>query len=94
MAGFGVIRRSKAEARLGPLYAASPDIAGALVAALAGRLAVRDVALDVPEINKPAVALAADLGLKPSFETARMYTGPDPLIDRAGLFGVTSFELG
>jgi hypothetical protein len=40
------------------------------------------------------VALAADLGLKPSFETARMYTGPDPLIDRAGLFGVTSFELG
>jgi hypothetical protein len=33
-------------------------------------------------------------GLKPSFGTARMYTGADPTIDLAGLFGVTSFELG
>jgi len=32
--------------------------------------------------------------LKPVFETARMYTGPDPAIDLAKLFGVTTFELG
>ena len=42
----------------------------------------------------PAKRLAEQLGLKPAFETARMYTGPDPAFDRAGLFGVTSFELG
>ena len=94
LAGFGVIRRSKAAARVGPLYAASPAIAAALLAALATRIAASEVALDVPEINRPAVALAAALGLKPSFETARMYTGPDPKIDTGGLFGVTSFELG
>ena len=32
--------------------------------------------------------------MKPSFETARMYTGANPEVDYAGLFGVTSFELG
>ena len=48
----------------------------------------------MPDFNEPAIALAEQLGLKPAFETARMYTGPDPAIDRAGLFGVTSLELG
>jgi hypothetical protein len=28
------------------------------------------------------------------FETARMYNGPAPIINRRGVFGVTSFELG
>lgn len=94
LVGFGVIRRAKAAGRIGLLYAASPDIAALLLAALGARLAASEVALDVPDMNKPAIALAADLGLKPSFETARMYTGPDPTIDRAGLFGVASFEFG
>lgn len=94
LVGFGVIRRSKAAAKIGPLYAESPAIAAALVGALAARIAASEVALDVAEINRHAPTLAADLGLKPAFETARMYTGPDPVIDRAGLFGVASFELG
>jgi len=94
LAGFGVIRRSKAAAKIGPLYAASPAIATALVGALAAHIGASEMALDTPEINEQATALAANLGLKPSFETARMYTGPDPVIDQAGLFGVASFELG
>jgi Acetyltransferase (GNAT) domain len=52
------------------------------------------VAVDVPDFHQPAKQLAEQLGLKPAFETARMYTGPDPAFDRAGLFGVTSLELG
>ena len=48
----------------------------------------------MPDFNKPGVALVEAAGLKPSFETARMYTGADPEIDYAGLFGVASFELG
>jgi hypothetical protein len=32
--------------------------------------------------------------MQPVFETARMYTGPDPDIDLQTVFGVTSFELG
>jgi hypothetical protein len=52
------------------------------------------VALDVPETNAKAVHLAESLGMVPAFETARMYTGAEPEIDAAGLFGVTTFELG
>ena len=52
------------------------------------------MAIDVPDINKPGVALVERAGMKPSFETARMYTGANPALDYAGLFGVTSFELG
>ena len=36
----------------------------------------------------------APLSLTPMFETARMYTGPDPPIELPKLFGVTTFELG
>ncbi|MFK0258305.1 acetyltransferase [Streptomyces sp. NPDC090445] len=52
------------------------------------------VVIDAPDVNRPAVRLAEQLGLTPSFETARMYTGAPPHIDRVGLFGITSLELG
>jgi hypothetical protein len=52
------------------------------------------VAIDVPDIITAAVRLAERLGLEPSFETARMYTGPAPEIDQSGLYGITSLELG
>ena len=38
--------------------------------------------------------LAEQIGLRPAFETARMYTGAQPAIDRGGLFGVAGVELG
>jgi len=41
-----------------------------------------------------ALALARRHGMQPVYETARMYTGPDPDIDLQTVFGVTSFELG
>jgi hypothetical protein len=98
IAGFGVIRAGAGSSRIGPLYAASPVIASALVSALGQAMpndaAGTPVALDVPEINKAAVALASDLGLKPAFATARMYTGADPAVEVAGFYSVTSFELG
>ena len=46
------------------------------------------------EINPAAPKLAQSLGLAPIFETARMYTGPDPVVDLSGLYAVTSLELG
>ena len=94
LVGFAVIRVCHIGSRIGPLYACSPEIASALVSALAARLGVTTIAVDVPSINKPAVRWAEQIGLKPAFETARMYTGPDPTVDHAGIFGVTSFELG
>lgn len=92
--GLAVIRTCRAASRVGPLYAASPDIAAALVAALAAKTGATSVAIDIPDRNKPAVRLAEQMGLRPAFETARMYTGADPEVEYAGLYGVTSLELG
>ena len=50
--------------------------------------------VDVPEANPGAKSFLAALSLSPVFETARMYTGPEPAIDLPKLFGVTTFELG
>ena len=94
LAGFAVMRSCRTTSRVGPLFAESPDIAEALVSALADRTGATALAIDVPDINKPGVALVERAGMKPSFETARMYTGANPDLDYAGLFGVTSFELG
>lgn len=94
LAGFAVMRACQAASRVGPLFVDSPDIAAALVSALARETGATAIAIDIPDINKPAVALAEKAGLKPSFETARMYTAASPDIDHAGLYGVTSLELG
>lgn len=50
--------------------------------------------LDVPETRPEAVALAIRHGMRPMFETARMYTGPAPEISLERTYGITSFELG
>ncbi|WP_421996347.1 GNAT family N-acetyltransferase [Reyranella sp.] len=92
--GFAVMRACPAASRVGPLFADASEIAEALVAGLARDMKAGAVAIDIPDLNKLAVALAEKAGLKPSFETARMYTGDDPVIDYGGLFGVTSLELG
>ncbi|MBW5483889.1 GNAT family N-acetyltransferase [Streptomyces bambusae] len=92
--GLGVVRPSSAAARVGPLYAASPQVAAALLRRLAAHVPGGAVAVDVPDANPAAGALMAELGLVPTFETARMYTGPAPRLDLAALYGVTSLELG
>jgi hypothetical protein len=94
LAGFGVIRACRASSRIGPLYADDPGIAATLVSALATKMNARTVALDIPDRNQTATEMARRIGLTPSFETARMYTGADPAVDTAGLFAVTSLELG
>lgn len=94
IAGFGVIRAAVAASRIGPLYAASPIIASALVTALAESMPGKPVAIDMPDFNQAGTRLAEEIGLTPAFETARMYTGGQPAIDRGGLFGVASLELG
>jgi hypothetical protein len=94
LVGLGVMRNCRTGARIGPLYAETPDIASALFSATAAALGAAAVAVDIAGVNKGAVAWAEGLGLRPSFETARMYTGPDPAIDSTGLYGVASFELG
>jgi GNAT superfamily N-acetyltransferase len=94
LAGYGVVRRCRAGHKIGPLFADDAEAAEALFRSLAARAADEPLFLDVPEINAEAKALVARHGMTPVFETARMYTGPDPAIALDRVFGVTSFELG
>ncbi|MFI6144069.1 GNAT family N-acetyltransferase [Streptomyces sp. NPDC051109] len=92
--GLGVIRPCSGASRIGPLYASTPAVAAALLHRLAEHTRDGAVAVDVPDANPAATALLASLGLAPSFEAARMYTGSAPEVELAGLYGVTSLELG
>ena len=68
--------------------------AEAIFLGLTSKVAGAPVYLDVPEVNAPAVELARRHGMSVVFETARMYTGADPPLDLAKVWGVTTFELG
>jgi GNAT superfamily N-acetyltransferase len=94
LAAWGVIRPSREGFRIGPLVADDRAAAEAVFDALIAAVGDADVYLDLPEPNQEAQALAQSRGLKPVFETARMYTGKvrDVAIQR--IFGVTTFELG
>lgn len=94
LAAWGVIRPCRTGYKIGPLVAERRDDAEAVVLALLRASGETEVFLDVPAINSEAVALAESLGLRPVFETARMYTGPIPPLRIERVFGVTTFELG
>jgi hypothetical protein len=94
LAGWGVIRPCRNGRKIGPLVADDRASAEAVLSALLARAGGGEIFLDVPAVNRDAVALAEDLGLAPVFETARMYTGAIPPLRLERLFGVTTFELG
>ena len=68
--------------------------AEAVLSALSAAIGGGEIFLDVPGVNRDAVALAQGFGLTPVFETARMYTGAIPPLRTERVFGVTTFELG
>ncbi|MCW5772617.1 MAG: GNAT family N-acetyltransferase [Rhodospirillaceae bacterium] len=92
--GLGAIRACRDGFKIGPLFADDERTAEELLLALAARAEGGTVFFDTPEPNTPAVRLAERHGLAPVFETARMYTGDSPMLDLAGTYGVTTFELG
>ncbi|MFC3572176.1 GNAT family N-acetyltransferase [Streptomyces yaanensis] len=94
LSGYAVIRPARDSLRIGPLFADTAEDAEALFAASAAEAAGKEIAIDVPEPNTAAVALAERAGLTPSFETARMYTGPVRPFAEERVYGVTTLELG
>ncbi len=92
--GYGVIRACRDGAKIGPLFAGDADRADLLFRRLAASMPGVELALDTPEPNAAAIALATRYGLAPSFETARMYRGPAPDLPMPKVFGITTFELG
>jgi hypothetical protein len=95
LTGYTVIRRCREGWKIGPLVADNVVVAGRLYdAAIAHAPPGDDVFVDIPEANPAAASFRSGLELTPVFETARMYTGPDPAIQLPRMFGVTTFELG
>lgn len=93
--GFGLVRPCGTGAKIGPLFARTPEAAAALYDGLTSSLPVGSTFyLDIPEPNKEARALVARHGLREVFATARMYTGEPPSLRLDWVYGVTTFELG
>lgn len=90
--GYGVLRECSSGWKIGGLSAIDDGTAAALVRHLAA-FADGDVFIDVPAARQQFIDLLLDSGLRPGFETTRMYLAqPIPLAPE--LFGVTTLELG
>ncbi|MEW5837498.1 MAG: GNAT family N-acetyltransferase [Pseudomonadota bacterium] len=95
LVAYGVIRACHEGYKIGPLNAESKDLALELFSALTAKIpSDATFYLDVPEPNAAAIAIAESHGMRPCFETARMYTGAAPDLPLHKIFGITSFELG
>lgn len=90
--GYGVMRKCRSGWKIGALTAVDDATAVALVQHL-GSSAEGDLHIDVPAARQRFIDMLVDAGLRPGFETTRMYLGrPFPLAPE--LFGVTTLELG
>ncbi len=95
LSGYGVIRPAQDGFKIGPLFADTSQLAQSLFDGLRAYVPEgASIVLDTPELNAAAVAIAERHGMKPVFETARMYTSRAPALPLERIFGVTSFELG
>ena len=95
ISGYGTIRPCRTGYKVGPLFAEDPLTAQSLFKNLCAEIPKGiEVSLDVPDANKHGLAIAQDYGLKPVFETARMYRGQIPKLPLSKIFGITTFELG
>ncbi|WP_329457225.1 GNAT family N-acetyltransferase [Streptomyces sp. NBC_01497] len=93
--GYGVIRPARSGHRVGPLFADTPEDAGALLDALLAHADPdSDVVVDVPEGHAAARSLVEARGLVPGSYTVRMYAGEAPPTPAGRVFGGTSLELG
>ena len=70
LAAWGVIRPCRTGRKIGPLIADDRSAAEAVFAALVAGAGGGEIFLDVPSVNRDAVALAQAHGLVPVFETA------------------------
>lgn len=92
--GYGTIRACRAGFKIGPLFCDTETGADLIFRKLAASAGGSEVFLDIPEPNTSAKALCDRYNLRPVFETARMYRGPDPGLPLPRIYGITTFELG
>lgn len=94
LVGYAVLRPCQQGYKIGPLFADNESIALKLFHGLTSNITGEKFYIDVPELNKPAIAIAEKHAMHMVFETARMYTKNSPSLLIEKIFGVTTFELG
>jgi hypothetical protein len=94
LAAWGVIRPCRKGHKVGPLVADDRSAAEVILASLLASAGSGEIFLDIPSVNRDAIAMAQNLGLAPVFETARMYSGEVAPLRLERIFGVTTLELG
>ncbi len=94
VAGYAVLRPCLSGYKIGPLFAADGRTAEDLLKVCLENLRGEEVHLDVPDYQEGFRYLLGRLGFKPGFRTARMYRGEAPSVQRAGVYAITTLELG
>lgn len=92
--GYGAARKCRDGYKIGPLFAKTPQAAKALLAGLVTDIKDQRIDIDVPVMQLGFITWLEAAGLTRGFETARMYRGSKPDLHMAGVFAVTSLELG
>ena len=92
--GYVVVRRCRDGYKIGPLFAASEEVASGLFQAALSVHPGEVMHIDVPRHQQAFTRELNMLGFAPGFTTARMYRGKSPEIDLSGVYGVTTLELG
>jgi len=94
LVGYGMIRKAVDGFKIAPLFAENDEIAEKIFLALAIYADSNQIYIDVPDINKTAVAMFEKFEMTSTFECVRMYKEKPPNIDYQKIFGITSLELG
>lgn len=94
LVGYGVIRKCKVGFKIGPIFAENQEIAEKLFLALCSYSESKNVYIDVPSINQPAINLVEKYQMQCVFEHVRMYSVQKPNLDWKNIFGVTNSTLG
>jgi hypothetical protein len=94
VAGYAVVRPCLSGHKIGPLFAIDGRTAEDLLKVCLANLKGEEVHLDVPEYQEGFRYLLGRLGFKRGFQTARMYRGEAPAVQKGGIYAITSLELG
>lgn len=92
--GFAIVRKVYKGYKICPLFADNLTIAEELYKACLNSVGAEPLYIDIPEINKEAIALVEMYNMSYIYECARMYFGKAPKMEMNKVFGITSFELG
>lgn len=92
--GFAVVRKLMEGYKICPLFADNGEVAEELYKACLNSVPDEAISIDIPIVNRAAVALVEKYNAEYIFECARMYYGNPPDVDINKVFGITTFELG